>query len=54
MSDGVVDRDERNDEAGDGDLRRLEPIFIGEARAIDAAANAASATGGVRSAMMPK
>ena len=32
----------------------LEPIFIGDALAIDAAANAANATGGVRSAMIPK
>ena len=32
----------------------FQPILIGDALAIDAAANAASATGGVRSAMMPK
>ena len=32
----------------------LKPIFIAEAFAMEAAANAASATGGVRSAMMPK
>ena len=30
------------------------PIFMPLSRAIGAAANAASATGGVRSAMMPK
>ena len=32
----------------------LTPVCIGEAFEIEAAANAASATGGVRSAMMPK
>jgi len=32
----------------------FQPIRIGDARAIDAAANAANATGGVKSAMMPK
>ena len=32
----------------------LTPVFIGEAREIEAAAKAASATGGVRSAMIPK
>ena len=32
----------------------FQPVRIGEAFEIEAAANAASATGGVRSAMMPK
>ncbi len=32
----------------------FQPMRMGDALAIEAAANAASATGGVRSAMMPK
>ena len=35
-------------------LTALTPIFMPDSRAMGAAANAASATGGVRSAMMPK
>jgi hypothetical protein len=39
---------------GSAILTACTPIFIPETLAIGAAAKAASATGGVRSAMMPK